>query len=267
MELEKIKNCTKLEISNQGFIKNGWKLLDAYKDETTNRYYGLVECIYCKRQQVVNYYNFVREDKNIRACKECKWLLWGNSMIGQIINNNEILSVDKIEYSSNKTARVYFKVKCTKCGHEHVKLYNPTQWNITEGCAYCNKKFDDSFINDVYKRYVDGARQRNLSWEISPDLFLKLINSKCRYCGAEPQFRERHLWNTTKSGYYTGIDRVDSSLGYTEQNVVPCCSTCNMMKNKLSVNDFKNHIEHIYNHFIKQGSTAIESTSENDGSE
>lgn len=267
MEIEKIKNCVKLEISNQGFIKNGWKLLDAYKDETTNRCYALIECIHCKQQQVTSYYNFIRSDKNIRACKECKWLLWGNSMIGETINNNEILSVDKVEYGPNSTAKVYFKVKCTKCGHVHTKLYNKTQWNITDGCSYCNRKFEDPFISDIYKGYVDGAKQRNLSWDISPELFLELINSKCHYCGLEPQFKERHLWNTTKSGYYTGIDRVDSNLGYNKQNVVPCCSTCNMMKNKLSVDNFKDHIEHIYNHFIKQGSTTIENTTDEVGSE
>jgi hypothetical protein len=30
--------------------------------------------------------------------------------------------------------------------------------------------------------------------------------------------------------FFSGIDRVDSSIGYTEENTVPCCSPCNTLK-------------------------------------
>ena len=43
-------------------------------------------------------------------------------MIGQIINNNEILSVDKIEYSSNKTAKVYFNLLCKFLNQPEVRF-------------------------------------------------------------------------------------------------------------------------------------------------
>ena len=31
----------------------------------------------------------------------------------------------------------------------------------------------------------------------------------------------------------TGLDRVDSNKGYTDDNVVPCCGSCNQLKNEL----------------------------------
>lgn len=63
-----------------------------------------------------------------------------------------------------------------------------------------------------------------------------------------------------------GIDRIDSTKGYSADNCVPCCSKCNRMKLDHSIEDFKNHISKIYNHFVK-GSETIENTSTNDGSE
>ena len=37
---------------------------------------------------------------------------------------------------------------------------------------------------------------------------------------------------------YTGIDRMDNDLGYTTENTVPCCTTCNMLKGTMPYDDF-----------------------------
>ena len=42
---------------------------------------------------------------------------------------------------------------------------------------------------------------------------------------------------------YNGIDRLDSSLGYTKDNIVTCCKICNYAKNKMKFEDFKMDIE------------------------
>ena len=64
-----------------------------------------------------------------------------------------------------------------------------------------------------------------------------------------------------------GIDRVDSSKGYTLDNCVPCCSICNTMKLNYTLQEFSDHITKVYNHFVK-GSTTIskESTLQANGS-
>jgi hypothetical protein len=46
--------------------------------------------------------------------------------------------------------------------------------------------------------------------------------SDCHYCGTPPQKHKKLV--------YTGIDRKDSSLGYTVDNCVSCCTTCNTAK-------------------------------------
>ena len=43
-----------------------------------------------------------------------------------------------------------------------------------------------------------------------------------------------------------GLDRIDNGIGYTLNNVRPCCSTCNYMKHRLNEKEFLNHIEKIW---------------------
>ncbi len=47
---------------------------------------------------------------------------------------------------------------------------------------------------------------------------------------------------------YNGIDRIDSSKGYIQGNVVTCCRTCNVAKMDMDYKEFINHITKIYNH-------------------
>lgn len=69
------------------------------------------------------------------------------------------------------------------------------------------------------------------------------------------------------SAHVNGIDRIDSSEGYTLTNVIPCCTKCNRMKLNYTTRDFIDHISKIY-HFMKvKGSTTIskESTPQANG--
>lgn len=49
---------------------------------------------------------------------------------------------------------------------------------------------------------------------------------------------------------YSGIDRVDNSIGYTEGNVVPCCITCNKAKSKQTSEEFLKWVQRVYHHSI-----------------
>jgi hypothetical protein len=51
--------------------------------------------------------------------------------------------------------------------------------------------------------------------------------SSCTYCGRSPAF---------------GIDKIDSDIGYTPGNSCACCSNCNYMKNKLTVEEFERQV-------------------------
>ena len=86
-----------------------------------------------------------------------------------------------------------------------------------------------------YAIYKNGAKVRGLVFDITLDEFTKLVKQSCYYCGG--------------NGY--GIDRLDSSIGYTKNNIVPCCSMCNMMKQSYTKENFVNQCEKITDRHCK----------------
>jgi hypothetical protein len=73
----------------------------------------------------------------------------------------------------------------------------------------------------VYKR---GAERRGYTFNITQEEFIEFWNKPCHYC------------NESIKGI--GIDRKDNNVGYTTDNTVSCCSTCNFMKGKLTYQSF-----------------------------
>ncbi len=99
-------------------------------------------------------------------------------------------------------------------------------------------------VNHCCRNYIGSARLRGLSFDLSKDEVADLISCACWYCSKPP--KERRLNTRRKSGpiLFTanGIDRIDNAEGYTATNSVPCCETCNYMKETMSLSDFLDHI-------------------------
>ena len=58
---------------------------------------------------------------------------------------------------------------------------------------------------------------------ITKEDFLAIAFLPCYYCGGE-------LSETYRKGH--NVDRADNSIGYTPENILPCCGVCNTIKNK-----------------------------------
>lgn len=92
-------------------------------------------------------------------------------------------------------------------------------------------------INHIILQYKRHATRRGLEWELSFDEVQKIIQQPCFYCGTEKS--NHKVTKNCKEGYdHNGIDRADSSKGYTASNVVPCCKVCNYAKSNMSQEDF-----------------------------
>ena len=93
-----------------------------------------------------------------------------------------------------------------------------------------------SVRNRVLGYYKRGASKRGLSWDLSDDDFDWLISQPCHYCGQPPSLKKEIRSSATR--LCNGIDRVDSNLGYSPENAVPCCTPCNKAKGEMSYDEF-----------------------------
>lgn len=96
-------------------------------------------------------------------------------------------------------------------------------------------------INHLILQYKRHARNREFDFNLTYDEFANLIGQNCHYCGLPPSNIKRT--KNCKEGFiYSGVDRLDSSLGYYLENSVPSCAICNRAKNDLSVAEFRDWV-------------------------
>ena len=112
---------------------------------------------------------------------------------------------------------------------EHIATYN----KFVEGKLFPNV-FQDYM--PVYSSYITSSKNKNLAFKINHCVFTIITNRPCYMCGKQ----------TTKD-HQNGLDRIDSSIGYLENNVYSCCGNCNYMKNNYSYKKIVDKCIMIYN--------------------
>lgn len=83
------------------------------------------------------------------------------------------------------------------------------------------------------------ARKRQIPWDLNNIDAYKLIIGECHYCGFKAN------WPETRCG----LDRVDNFKGYSKDNVVSCCFTCNSAKGSKTQDEFKLWVISVFNNF------------------
>jgi hypothetical protein len=95
---------------------------------------------------------------------------------------------------------------------------------FTSACKKCIISHNTKSPAHRYRSYRSGSRLRNITFNISKQEFLRFWNKPCFYC------------NHPIKGI--GLDRVNNSKGYSLDNLVPCCHSCNRMKMNTPQTDF-----------------------------
>lgn len=107
------------------------------------------------------------------------------------------------------------------------------------------------FNNLVYE-YKHGAKSKGLEFSLTNTELETLFASNCFYCGLPP--RQIQKAATGKGSFvYNGIDRKDNAIGYTSENTVPACRTCNFAKNTLSIGEFIEWLDRVQAHRMEPG--------------
>ena len=110
-----------------------------------------------------------------------------------------------------------------------------------------NQRKHDPIISSA--RYVWHQGYTDCDFET----FYSLSQKDCYYCGRPPS-NSQNVRKKTCSAYqlangnfiYNGLDRIDSNLGHTIDNVVPCCKRCNQAKNDMTTETFFKMVKSIY---------------------
>ena len=152
-------------------------------------------CDYCGKEFIADSRNFKRQRfcsrKDGNSCQKKNW-------------KKENLKRYK------KTTRLYNKKRRSDPEYRKKDLAATKAWAMSP--------------NGRYSCYKSGAKERNLSFNLTFEEFMQYWNKKCSYC------------NCKIDGI--GLDRLINSEGYSKENVSPCCITCNNMKKDLDRETF-----------------------------
>ena len=106
----------------------------------------------------------------------------------------------------------------------------------------------------IFRQYKQGASVRGMQFLLPEEKFFQMILMPCHYCGSPPS-NVRRMRRYEDYYIYGGIDRKQNDLGYTEENCVPCCKTCNLLKKAMPYSVFVNHVAAIARNFSGTPST------------
>jgi len=280
-KLDKCKECGALFNSKtypNGSIYGNLKVI-GYLGSGTNKY--LIECLNCHRQFEISgsrLLDYKRESP--QYCKYCKPEVHKSRKYkpGQIIGNcYELIRLVK----GNE-----WIVRCTKCGKEQSQLITNMKKHKKDTCYYCEHPYSEKAAfgrtkigmyapieERMYSYYsskiiADNQKyptRQQKPFKLSLEEYSKLIHGNCYYCGEPPT--ADNMWN--KSGkrktsdklvYVNGIDRIDSSKGYTIDNCVSCCPQCNRMKLDYTKDQFLQKVKQIYHKMFNDQSKDVVSS-------
>jgi hypothetical protein len=155
-----------------------------------------------------------------------------------------------------KYGRSYYACKCD-CGKEVEVSYSNLYGGNTNSCgclkreviSRLKRKSDLQIIsNGMWRYYRRNAKTRNIIFDLSRQDFDTLIHQPCGYCGSTGETYYTNAYHIAASAKVNGIDRIDPTQGYFLPNCIPCCKTCNHAKASMSLVEFQEWMERVYNY-------------------
>ena len=202
--------------------------------------FKVMEPGFCKKHERDKYY-LEEQEKGIRYCdiaRGCfKLCIDDYASCQECLDKTRI--VDSARYQKRKEIIKAIQLTkpnslCAYCG----KDFEPFKTKFNNDSVSCNtcsenqskqdtkrkdrvRNFKSEAFKNIkryYKDYIKSATKRGYNITIDFDRFSALVQAPCYYCG-------HSIPEETN-----GIDRLDNSIGYINDNCVSCCWTCNRMK-------------------------------------
>ena len=173
----------------------------------------------------------------IKSCG-CIYHPYKDNMIGNRFGQFIVLS----EHGKAKDGHTQYLCRC-ECGTEKIIAGNLLVTGKTKSCG-CSRR-TGSVKHMIYHAVQRHTENRNLCFELTEQQVMDIVFCNCFYCGCEGSNTIRNTYEEIK---WNGLDRIDSSKGYTIDNVVPCCKYCNQAKNNLTQDEFYDWIKRVVKH-------------------
>ena len=158
-----------------------------------------------------------------------------------------------LEYvGTGNSGEALWRVRCD-CGTERDLVGSELRSGHSKSCG-CSGVLPkgEAALNALINSIRCSAVKRNYSFELTKEQIRNLVTQSCHYCGSPPtQVSKRKRTNGTF--VYNGLDRMDNSLGYVIDNVVPCCKRCNIAKHTMDYQEFRAWVYQTYKHFVEGG--------------
>lgn len=160
--------------------------------------------------------------------------------------------ISEIPFIDNTSYNEYcILVKC-KCGLEHTLPCSRLRNGKSLGCKKCRTAGSGSYlwtgVGEISGRLLNQikqcAKKRNIEYNLSDDFLWKLFirqNKRCAYTGMDLILNSSHYSKNTAS-----LDRIDSSKGYTNKNVIWVHKDVNIIKNRFDIEYLIGLCEKIY---------------------
>jgi hypothetical protein len=161
------------------------------------------------------------------------------SLTGKVIGKLTVL--DQVE-GKRYFGYTVWNTRC-ECGNTIERHAQYLALAKLPACDDC-KEDNASYITAIQIHTKISAKSRGLEFDLTKEQVRSTVTRNCQYCGIEPTAKT--MTNLHGSFAFHGIDRVDNLKGYTIDNVVPCCSTCNMAKAQMTIDEFRAWVKRIY---------------------
>lgn len=152
------------------------------------------------------------------------------------------LSLQEKKQKGYKNTGGFYLCKCD-CGKDVIILASRLKNKRSKSCG-CIKLNLEANLNQLYNEYFYRTRKNKIEFTLTKYEFKDIVTQNCFYCDELPNqiTGDRH----GEKIIHHGIDRIDSSIGYTIENSRPCCEQCNRMKLDYTEKEFLTKVKKIY---------------------
>lgn len=200
-----------------------WTIIDVLNDNGTD-----IIC-QCKCGNIKTTKTYELKKKRHNKCEKCRHKDYSNQKYNHILIKS---------HAYNRRQNSYWNCVCD-CGKEFIRTVGAIVSNRIKSCGCLQhseiKRYEDITYN-CFNRIKNQAKRRNIQFDISiEDIWEQYQKQKglCALSGIEVYFSTKYPNRDPESGSFNdaSVDRIDSTQGYTKDNIQIVHKHINWMKN------------------------------------